>query len=166
MQRQPATSLDLFTDSVRLMGDATMVAVMEFDRRLDMLRMFAGGLEMRRCLPDPPLEACPGARSSILGAPGKGGERRDIFGRFHRGTGLSFTHPIGDRPVRKIAVKDRLLRSPDRDAIVINLAHAAADANGLMMMASTLLNAYLDPLSVPPVRRVFGERHPLDRRPH
>ena len=40
MQRQPASSLDLFTDSVRLMGDGTMIAVMEFDHRLDMQRLF------------------------------------------------------------------------------------------------------------------------------
>lgn len=31
----PASPLDMFTDSVRLMGDATMCAVMEFDRNLD-----------------------------------------------------------------------------------------------------------------------------------
>ncbi len=35
MYTREASALDLFTDSVRLMGDATMCAVMEFDRRLD-----------------------------------------------------------------------------------------------------------------------------------
>lgn len=30
-----ASSLDLFTDSIRLIGDATLCGVMEFDRRID-----------------------------------------------------------------------------------------------------------------------------------
>ncbi len=35
MYTREASALDLFTDSVRLMGDATECAVMEFDRRLE-----------------------------------------------------------------------------------------------------------------------------------
>lgn len=41
MQTCPASALDLFTDSVRLMGDATLCAVMEFDVGLNQRRLEA-----------------------------------------------------------------------------------------------------------------------------
>jgi NRPS condensation-like uncharacterized protein len=149
MQRQPATSLDLFTDSVRLMGDATMIAVMEFDRRLDMLRMFAAA---SKCI-----DAYPILRSKLVRGQGPAywelqeKEASDeVFSvNFIEERDYRSHLPLAIDPYGKSQSKIRLLRSPDRDVIVINLAHAAADGFGLMMMAGTLLKAYLDPSSVP-----------------
>jgi NRPS condensation-like uncharacterized protein len=150
MQRQPASSLDLFTDSVRLMGDSTMIAVMEFDRRLDMGRLFEAA---SRCI-----DAFPILSSKLVR--GSGPAYWDLQGRQESDEILSVNF-IEERdyrtyialpvdPYGKAQCKVRLLRSPYRDVVVINLAHAAADGLGLMVMANTLLNAYLNPSSVPP----------------
>ncbi len=149
MQRQPASSLDLFTDSVRLMGDATMIAVMEFSRRLDMRRLFEAA---SRCI-----DAFPILSSKLVR--GRGPAYWDLQGRKESDEILSVNFiedrdyrphvPLAMDPYGDAQSKIRLLRSPDRDVIIINLAHAAADGHGLMVMANTLLNAYLDPSSVP-----------------
>jgi NRPS condensation-like uncharacterized protein len=149
MRSQPASSLDLFTDSVRQLGDATMIAVMEFTRRLDMNRLFEAASICTDAFP-------------ILGSKlvrGRGPAYWDVQERQDSDEVLS-VYFIGEkdyRPYIPLAIdphgksqsKIRLLRSPDRDVIVINLAHAAADGFGLMAMADTLLKAYIDPASVP-----------------
>jgi NRPS condensation-like uncharacterized protein len=149
MQRQPASSLDLFTDSVRLMGDATMIAVMEFDRRLDMRRLFEAA---SLCF-----DAFPILGSRLVRGHGPAywdlQERKDSDEIFS----VNWIEERDFRPYVPVAMdpyagsqsKIRLLRTPDRDVIVINLAHAAADGFGLMAMAGTLLQAYQDPTSVP-----------------
>ncbi len=149
MQCQPASSLDLFTDSIRLMGDATMIAVMEFGRRLDMGRLFEAA---SRCN-----DAYPILSSKLVR--GRGPAYWDLQGRKDNDEILSVNFieerdyrphvPLAMDPYGGAQAKIRLLRSPDRDIVIINLAHAAADAHGLMVMANTLLNAYLDPSSVP-----------------
>ena len=170
MQRQPASSLDLFTDSVRLMGDATMIAVMEFDRRLDMRRLFEAA---SLCF-----DAFPILGSRLVRGRGPAywelQERQDSDEIFS----VNFIEERDYRPHVPLAIdpygtaqsKIRLLRSPDRDVIVINLAHAAADGFGLMVLANTLLNAYLDPSSVPkgagglPVRDTLWTADLIDDR--
>lgn len=149
MQRQPASALDLFTDSTRMMGDSTIVSVMVFDRHLDLGRLRVA------------VERCFGAYP-ILRA------------RLVRGNGpaywelLPLTAGMTDVPVTDIGTDDhrryvtrgvdpytapqavfRVFRSPARDVLVINLAHAAADGGGMKELARTLLQAYLDPGSVP-----------------
>ncbi|HEY3419035.1 MAG TPA: hypothetical protein VGK23_00590 [Methanomassiliicoccales archaeon] len=149
MQRQPASSLDLFTDSVRLMGDATMIAVMEFDRRLDMGRLFKASSQCNDVFP-------------ILGSKlvrGRGPAYWDLQQRQDSDEIFSVNFieerdyrchvPLAIDPYGNAQSKIRLLRTPDRDVIVINLAHAAADGFGLMVLANMLLQAYLDPSSVP-----------------
>ena len=149
MHRQPASSLDLFTDSVRLMGDGTMIAVMEFDRRLDMQRLFEAA---SRCV-----DVFPILSSKLVRGHGPAywdlQERQDsdeIFSvNFIEERDYRAQVPLSIDPYGRAQYKIRLLRTPSRDVVVINLAHAAADGFGLMTMANTLLSAYLDPLSVP-----------------
>jgi NRPS condensation-like uncharacterized protein len=149
MQRQPASSLDLFTDSVRLMGDATMIAVMEFDRHLDIRRLEDA---TSRCL-----DAFPILRSRLVRGHGPAywefrgrqeGEElvsvKTVTGQDYRPYIALPVDPHGD-----IQSRVRILRSQDRDILVINVAHAAADGTGLMVLANTLLRAYVEPSSVP-----------------
>src|SRR5271157_6537388 len=135
-----ASALDLFTDSVRLMGDATLCAVIEFDRVLDPV----------------PLEGA--VKACLLAHP-------VLHSRLVRGNGAAFwemvepvrvpglqvikspehyhRHVIGAvNPYRTPQFRVRLLRRPSGDVIVINLAHAAADAFGLHTLSSQLLQEY------------------------
>ncbi|OPY33146.1 MAG: Condensation domain protein [Methanomassiliicoccales archaeon PtaU1.Bin124] len=149
MQRQPASALDLFTDSVRSMGDATMVSVLEFDRHLDAHRMEVAA---RRCLDAYPI----------------------LSSRLVRGKGPAYWEHVDSRSEQLVTVVDigngdyrpyivlavdpfaspqmavRMLRSHEHDVLVINLAHAAADGSGLKELASSLLKAYIDPDSIRP----------------
>ncbi|MFA5268355.1 MAG: hypothetical protein WC379_10325 [Methanoregula sp.] len=148
MFTREATSLDLFTDSVRCMGDATLCAVMEFDRQLD------------------PILLKGAAQACLLAHP-------VLHSRLVRGDGPAFwvmvddpvIPPIepeecdGDYHPRVIGPVDpygpqqfsvRLLRRPSGDVIVINLAHAAADAYGLHTLMAQLLQEYEAPGSVRP----------------
>ena len=64
----------------------------------------------------------------------------------------------------------RILRSPERDVLVINMAHAAADGRGMKELARTLVQAYMDPCSVPsngeelPARDTLWTEALLDER--
>ncbi len=158
MQSQPASSLDLFTDSVRLMGDATMISVLEFDRQLDIEKL-RGALS--RCLDAFPI----------------------LSSRLVRDGGPAFWEPLGradgdDRvevldigskdvrpflidavdPRRSPQVRVRLLRSLESDTVAINLAHAAADGHGLKVLCRALLEAYVEPRSVPSANGALPER--------
>jgi NRPS condensation-like uncharacterized protein len=159
MYTREASALDLFTDSVRLMGDATLCAVMEFDRRLD-----ARTLE----------EA---AQACLLSHP-------ILHSRLVRGNGPAFWEMVEDICVPPVHVEEcagdyhphvigpvdpygpvqfrvRLLRRPSGDVIVINLAHAAADAFGLHTLASQLLQEYRKPGSIRPAEGGIPERDTL-----
>lgn len=159
MQTREASALDLFIDSVRLMGDATLCAVMEFDKNLD-----PGVLEeaTKACLMAHPI----------------------LHSRLVRGNGPAFWemvkpvsvppllveecaenyhhHVIGPvDPYGPLQFRVRLLRRPFGDVIVINLAHAAADAFGLHTLSSYLLQEYQKPGSISPAEGGIPERDTL-----
>lgn len=148
MYTREASALDLFTDSIRLMGDATLCAVMEFDRQLD-----PGRLDRA-------------ARACLLAHP-------ILHSRLVRGNGPAYWemdehpalppilseacpdkyYPVVSRPVDpygNLQVRIRLLRRPSGDVIVINLAHAAADGAGLLVLATHLLQEYMIPGTLHP----------------
>jgi NRPS condensation-like uncharacterized protein len=148
MNTREASALDLFTDSIRAMGDATLCAVMEFDRQLD-----PAALERA-------------AQACIRAHP-------VLHSRLVRGCGPAHWvledgahlpplvveecaedyHPQvlrGIDPYGPLQVRVRLLRKPFGDIIVINLAHAAADGFGLHTLMAQLLQEYAAPGSVPP----------------
>ncbi|WP_062400540.1 hypothetical protein [Methanogenium cariaci] len=153
MHTRPASSLDLFTDSVRLMGDATLCGgVMEFDRNLD---------------PDALEKA---AQACLMAHP-------VLHSRLVRGGNCPAVWEMADVPVPPVRVEEcdenyhpprvtgppvdpsgplqfrvRLLRRPSGDVIVINLAHAAADAFGLHTLMSQLLQEYQTPGSISPAQ--------------
>lgn len=159
MYTREASALDLFTDSVRLMGDATLCAVMEFDRRLD-----------PRVLEE-------AAKACLLAHP-------VLHSRLVRGNGPAFwvtVEPVRIPPVQveecagnyhhhvigpvdpygPLQFRVRLLRQPSGDVIVINLAHAAADAFGLHTLSSQLLQEYHEPGSISPAEGGIPERDTL-----
>ncbi|MDD4138524.1 MAG: hypothetical protein PHT99_11650, partial [Methanoregula sp.] len=159
MNTREASTLDLFTDSCRLMGDATLCAVMEFDRKLDpcVLEDAAQAcllahpiLHSRLVLMKDPAywEMVEPARHPPL-------QVEDCNGDYHpRVTGP--VDPYGPQQFRV-----RLLRRPAGDVIVINLAHAAADAFGLHTLASQLLQEYRKPGSISPAEGGIPERDTL-----
>jgi NRPS condensation-like uncharacterized protein len=158
MYTRAASALDLFTDLVRLMGDATLCAVMEFDRRLDPSALEAAS---QACLLAHPI----------------------LHSRLVRGNGPAFwemaepmrtpvrveecaedyhPHVIGPvDPHGPLQFRVRLLRRPSGDVVVVNLAHAAADAFGLRTLASQLLREYRSPGSVRPADGGIPERDTL-----
>lgn len=159
MYTREASALDLFTDSVRLLGDATQCAVMEFDRRLDC------------CVLEKAAQAC------LLAHP-------ILHSRLFRGNGPAFWemaeqsrvpplqieectnnyhgHVIGPvDPYGPLQFRVRLLRRPSGDVIVINLAHAAADGFGLHTLSSQLLQEYDKPGSIDPAEGGIPERDTL-----
>ncbi len=159
MFTREASALDLFTDSVRLMGDATLSAVMEFSGRLD-----AGALEAaaQACL-----EAHPVLHSRLVR--GSGPARWEMVGAA-RVPPVWVEECAGDYHHRVIGPVDphgplqfraRLLRRPSGDVVVINLAHAAADAFGLHALASQLLWEYGAPGSLAPADGGIPERDTL-----
>ncbi len=156
MYTREASALDLFTDSVRLMGDATTCAVMEFDRELDPCRLRNA------------------AQACLLAHP-------ILHSRLVRGTGPAYwelaepavlppllaeecaedyhSRVIGPvDPYGPLQFRVRLLRRPSGDVIIINLAHAAADGFGLMTLMSQLLQEYLGPGSINPKTGGIPER--------
>lgn len=156
MYTREASALDLFTDSVRLMGDATLCAVMEFVGRLD-----PGALEAaaQACL-----EAHPVLHSRLVR--GSGPARWEMV-EPARVPPVEVEACAGDYHHRVIGPIDphgplqfrvRLLRRPSGDVVVINLAHAAADAFGLHALASQLLREYGAPGSIAPADGGIPER--------
>lgn len=159
MYTREASALDLFTDSVRLMGDATLCAVMEFSGRLD-----PGALETaaQACL-----EAHPVLHSRLVR--GDGPARWEMVEaacsppvRVEECAGDYHHRVIGPvDPHGPIQFRVRLLRRPSGDIVVINLAHAAADAFGLHALASQLLREYAAPSSIAPADGGIPERDTL-----
>ena len=159
MFTREASALDLFTDSIRIMGDATLCGVMEFDRRLD-IRV---------------LEKA--AHTCLLAHP-------ILHSRLVRGKGPAYweltdpgtvtpipveecdgdyrPHVIGPvDPYGPVQCRVRLLRRSSGDIIVINLAHAAADGYGLQALMAQLLQEYTNPGSIPPATGGIPERDTL-----
>ncbi len=158
MQTREASALDLFTDSVRLMGDATICAVMEFDRRLDPAVLEAAA---QACLLAHPVLHSRLVRGSgpafwELAEPVRVPVRPEACGEdYHR-------HIVGPvDPHGPLQVRVRLLRRPSGDVVVVNLAHAAADAFGLATLAAQLLQEYGSPGSVRPADGGIPERDTL-----
>jgi NRPS condensation-like uncharacterized protein len=159
MYTREASALDLFTDSVRIMGDATLCSVMEFDRSLDPVSL---GEAVSACLLAHPV----------------------LYSRLVRDDGPAYwetVEPVGASPVPVIETPEdyrrhvigpvdpyrspqfrvRLLRRPSGDVIVINLAHAAADAFGLHTLSSQLLEEFGNPGSITPAEGGIPERDTL-----
>jgi NRPS condensation-like uncharacterized protein len=158
MYTREASALDLFTDSVRIMGDATLCGVMEFDQRLDPILLESA---VRACIMAHPI----------------------LHSRLVRGNGPAFWemwpvslpplevtdcteayHPqiIGPvDPYQPVQCRVRLLRRSSGDVIVVNLAHAAADGYGLQIFMSQLLQEYDKPGSVLPAHGGIPERDTL-----
>jgi len=159
MYTREASALDLFTDSIRLMGDATLCGVMEFDCALD-----PGALEAaaQACLCAHPI----------------------LHSRLVRGNGPAFWEMIEDIHVPSVIAEEcpedyhsrvtgpvdpygplqfrvRLLRRPSGDVIVVNLAHAAADAYGFHTLMTQLLEEYITPGSIPPAEGGIPARDTL-----
>jgi len=159
MHTREATALDLFTDSVRLMGDATLCAVMEFDKKLDtrVLEMAA-----QACLVANPILHCRLVRGNgpafwEMAKPAcvPPITVEECAGNYH-------PHVIGPvDPYGSIQFRVRLLRRPSGDVIVINLSHAAADAFGLHTLCSQLLQEYQKPGSILPANGGIPERDTL-----
>jgi NRPS condensation-like uncharacterized protein len=159
MHRQPASSLDLFTDSTRLMGDATMLSVMEFDRHLDAERL---RLAASRCL-----DAFPILSSRLSRGHGP------AYWEYQEGDGPADVTVVDvGKDYRPSAVRAldphtgpqamfRILRSEKRDVVVINMAHAAADGSGMKALMGTLMTAYLDPRSVKACEDILPVRDTL-----
>ncbi len=159
MYTRGASSLDLFTDSIRLMGDATLCAVMEFDRSLD-----PAALEQafQACL-----MAHPVVHSRLIRGDGPAvWEMADVVRvppvQVEECPENYHSHVIGPvDPYGTLQFRMRLLRRPVEDVIVINLAHAAADAFGLHTLMSQLLQEYQTPGSICPAQGGIPERDTL-----
>ena len=159
MYTREASALDLFTDSVRLMGDATLCAVMEFSGKIE-----PGALEAaaQACL-----EAHPVLHSRLVR--GNGPARWEMVEaarvppvRVEACAGDYHHRVVGPvDPHGPIQFRVRLLRRPSGDVVVINLAHAAADAFGLHALASELLREYGAPGSIAPADGGIPERDTL-----
>jgi NRPS condensation-like uncharacterized protein len=156
MYTREASALDLFCDSVRIMGDATPCAVLEFDRELD------------------PAVLEEASQACLLAHP-------VLHSRLVRGNGPAFwemavparvpplqvipcdgnyhPHVIGPvDPYKPFQFRVKLLRRLAGDIIVVNIAHAAADAFGLNTLCSQLLQEYGRPGSILPAKGGIPER--------
>ena len=159
MYTREASALDLFTDSVRIMGDATLCMVMEFDRVLD-----PGALEHAAgaCLAAHPI-----LHSRLVRGQGP------AYWEMLEGVHIPRVHPIpcaepyyphvigSVDPHGPLQFRARLLRRLSGDVIVINLSHAAADGFGLHRLASDLLREYETPGSLSPAEGGIPERDTL-----
>jgi NRPS condensation-like uncharacterized protein len=159
MSTREASSLDLFCDSIRLLGDATLCAVMEFDRELH-----PGVLEeaARACL-----RAHPVLHSRLVRGNGP------AFWELVEPASLpvivieecpEYYHPFVAGPVDPygpVQCRVRLLRRPSGDVIVLNLAHAAADGFGLHTLMAQLIQEYREPGSICPSVGRIPERDTL-----
>lgn len=157
MQTCPASTLDLFTDSVRLMGDATLCAVMEFDVRLNQPRLEAAA---SACLAAHPVLHSRLVRGS---GPAYWEMNDDIEVRAESLSAPAHFYPLVVNPVSPYdprQVKLRILHRPSGDVLVVNLAHAAADGFGFAILCRQLLAEYMEPGMLPPVQE-FPERDTL-----
>ena len=159
MYTREASALDLFTDSVRIMGDATPCAVMEFDRKLDPAILEEAS---QACLLAHPI-----LHSRLVRGNGPAFWEMAMPARVPplqviRCDGNYHPHVIGPvDPYKPLQFRVRLLRRPAGDIIVVNLAHAAADAFGLNTLCIQLLKEYERPGSILPAVGGIPERDTL-----
>jgi NRPS condensation-like uncharacterized protein len=159
MYTREASSLDLFTDSVRIMGDATPCAVMEFDKKLDpaVLEEAAQACLLAHPVLHSRLVRGKGPAFWEMSVPARVPPLQVIpcEGNYH-------PHVIGPvDPYKPIQFRVRLLRRRAGDIIVINIAHAAADAFGLNTLCSQLLQEYGRPGTILPAEGGIPERDTL-----
>ncbi|WFN34956.1 hypothetical protein L1S32_02215 [Methanogenium sp. S4BF] len=159
MYTRDASSLDLFTDSIRLMGDATLCGVMEFDQSLAPDALEQASLAC--------LMAHPVLHSRLVRGNGPAvwelvDDVRIPPVRVEECPDNYHSHVIGPvDPYGPLQFRVRLLRRPSGDVIVINLAHAAADAFGLHTLMSQLLQEYQTPGSIRPAQGEIPARDTL-----
>lgn len=159
MFTREASSLDLFTDSVRLMGDATLCSVMEFEGRIDPAALEEAA---QACLLAHPI-----LHSRLVR--GQGPAEWEMADDIHvppiqPEECADEYHPLVICPVipsRPLQFRVRLLRRPRGDIVVINLAHAAADGFALHVLSSQLLREYDNPGSIAPAEGGLPERDTL-----
>jgi NRPS condensation-like uncharacterized protein len=147
MQTHPASALDLFTDSVRLMGDATLCAVMEFGVGLHQRRLEAAA---EACLAAHPVLHSRLVRGS---GPAYWEMNDDLEVRVETMPAPAHYHPLVVNPISPHGPRQfklRILRRTSGDVLVINLAHAAADGFGLATLCRQLLAEYTEPGLLPP----------------
>jgi len=159
MHTREASALDLFTDSVRLMGDATLCTVMEFDRKLDTCALENATLACLRAHPILHSRLVRGNSPAFweLVEPVPATP-------FHAEKCPEHYHPLVIGPVDPygpVQFRVRQLQRPSGDVIVINLAHAAADGFGLCTLASQLLEEYRKPGTLSPDEGGIPERDTL-----
>ncbi|ACL17046.1 condensation domain-containing protein [Methanosphaerula palustris] len=159
MYTREASNLDLFTDSVRLMGDATLCAVIEFDRRLDPCTLEEAAQACLRAHPILHSQLVRGKGTVIWNMiePARIPTLKveECAGNYHH----LVIGPVD--PYGSLQFRVRLLRRTEGDIIVINLAHAAADAYGLQILTSQLLQEYQRPGSISPAEGGIPERDTL-----
>jgi len=159
MHTREAPALDLFVDSTRLMGDSTLCGVVEFTARLDPDRL---GRAAHACILAHPILHSRLVRGSgpaywVMEDPGAAAPVPvEECGEDYRPRVAGPVDPNG--PVQ---VRARILRRPSGDVIVVNLAHAAADASGLMAFMSQLLTEYETPGTLRPAAGGIPERDTL-----
>jgi NRPS condensation-like uncharacterized protein len=146
MRTRCASALDLFTDSIRLLGDATLCAAIEFDLRLDPTALGAAATACVRAHPILHSRLVRGYGPARWELAEPEGDLRvqaeDCPSDYHR----YVPRPVDPRGPLQIHV--RLLRRPSSDVVVVNLAHAAADAYGLHVLMADLLREYIAPGSL------------------
>lgn len=159
MFTREASSLDLFTDSVRLMGDATLCGVMEFSTRIDPGQLGDAAYACLRAHPVLHSRLVRGdgpARWEMDEDPTRPEIRIEECPEHYHPLVSGPVDPYGNRQVRV-----RLLRRPSGDVVIVNLAHAAADGFGISVFMEQLLQEYLDPGSIPPASGGIPERDTL-----
>ena len=141
------------------MGDATLCGVMEFDRRIDPEKLENAA---QTCLLAHPI-----LHSRLVRGNGP------AFWELVRGVRVPHLHveefsgcyhhlvigPVD--PYGALQFRVRLLRDRSRDVIIINLAHAAADATGLHTLMYQILQEYGVPGTVTPAKGGIPERDTL-----
>lgn len=143
-----ASSLDLFTDSLRLMGDATLCGVMEFDKELPAKSVQAAA---QACLMAHPILCSRLVRKNgpayweILDNVQMPKPEVIMCGEYYHH--LVQQAVSADSPPL-FSVK--ILRRPSGDVLVVNLAHAAADGFGLSVLMNALLEEYKNPGKILP----------------
>jgi NRPS condensation-like uncharacterized protein len=159
MHTREASALDLFVDSTRLMGDSTLCGVMEFTGRLDPDRL---GRAAHACIRAHPvlhsrLVRGKGPAYWVMEEPEAAAPVPvEECGEDYRARVAGPVDPYGT-----VQIRARILRRPAGDVVVINLAHAAADAAGLMAFMGQLLTEYETPGTIRPATGGIPERDTL-----
>jgi len=159
MHTREAPALDLFVDSTRLMGDSTLCGVVEFTARLDpdLLGRAAHACILAHPVLHSRLVRGTGPAYWIMEDPGTAGPVPvEECGEDYR---PRVTGPVD--PNGPVQVRVRILKRPSGDVLIVNLAHAAADASGLQAFMGQLLTEYETPGTIRPAAGGIPERDTL-----